>query len=357
MIQKPKFAQSSPTLIILFGAIIASVFHFTDSFAQTSPTPVLDSGKITNNTIHTAEAKTPLFTIDPLTDANQLSAISATSIYSIDAIDTYRISFVEDASHVLTVARYHDHSGKRKQAIVYLPAHTDDDEKILPDSDKAAHFRYEKWLSATEAIKEHTDELALFLSYWDNGQRIDLFTGREAWVMRPDPQAYQNADERKLWATIAGGIDTNGKSKKYSHYLLQDFDTAITSISSDLRADRDVYLLVSTDDLLHIQEIAALSERGLPLETRLFVADGDVHNNASRIKEWAREDGATGSYLVQPVSGQFFRAWRITDKTFEDKLLIRLLPFTSSLDKPLNNVKLVYQSDWGAYLSIYQLEN
>ena len=50
------------------------------------------------------------------------------------------------------------------------------------------------------------------------------------------------------------------------------------------------------------------------------------------------------------------RAWRVTSRTFESSLLVRLLPFSSSLERDLpRGVKLVYQSAAGAYLSIYEL--
>ena len=44
------------------------------------------------------------------------------------------------------------------------------------------------------------------------------------------------------------------------------------------------------------------------------------------------------------------------EQTFEDSLLVRLLPFSSSLERgPPERAKLVYQSAAGAYLSIYEI--
>lgn len=229
--------------------------------------------------------------------------------------------------------------------------------KVFTSADKPSHFRYEKWLGTSEAIKKHTNEQSLFVSYWDNAQRIHLFTGRETWINSPDKNAYNSTEEQALWESVAGGFDTEGKLSKYSLFLLQDVNTAITELQKELPENRDTYILVSNDDLAHVQEIAALAGQGLPLETKLFPAAADLHNSISKVKEWAKEGDGTGSYLIQPMSEKFNRVWRITDKTFEDTLLVRLLPFTSSLDRPFEKTKLVYQSDWGAYLSIYQIIN
>ena len=49
-------------------------------------------------------------------------------------------------------------------------------------------------------------------------------------------------------------------------------------------------------------------------------------------------------------------AWKVTDQAFEDSLLVRLLPFSSSLERDLpEHARLVYQSAAGAYLSIYEI--
>ena len=50
------------------------------------------------------------------------------------------------------------------------------------------------------------------------------------------------------------------------------------------------------------------------------------------------------------------RAWRVTEPAFEEPVLVRLLPFSSSLERnPPERARLVYQSAAGAYLSIYEI--
>lgn len=320
---------------------------------------------VINNDIAVPEGK--LFTITTSADVEKLFPLN--SFFNINSIETYHISLEENASHDLSVATYTDEQGKDKKAIIYLPdadadADATDDEstvekakKAFSSADKSSHYRYEKWLGTSEAIKKYTNEQSLFVSYWDNAQKIHLFTGRETWITGPDKNAYSSPAEQALWESVAGGFNTDGKLSKFSQYLIQDMDTAIAELKKELSEERETYILVSNDDLAHVQEMAALTGQGLPLETKLFPVAAELHNSISKVKEWAKEGDGTGSYLVQPMSEKFNRVWRVTDKTFEESLLVRLLPFSSSLDKSFDKTKLVYQSDWGAYLSIYQLIN
>jgi hydroxylamine oxidation protein HaoB len=61
--------------------------------------------------------------------------------------------------------------------------------------------------------------------------------------------------------------------------------------------------------------------------------------------------------MLQPIDENFVRAWRIIDPAFEDSLIASLLPFTTAAEKELADVKLVFRSDWGGYLSLYQIIN
>ncbi len=322
-----------------------------------------EQANLINDDITEPESK--IFTITTSSDIEKLSSLNP--FFKINSIETYHISLEENDSHDLSVATYTDGQGEDKKAIIYLPdaddnatdgeSTTDKAKKAFSSADKSSHYRYEKWLATSEAIKKYTNEQSLFVSYWDNAQKIHLFTGRETWITSPDKNAYSSPAEQALWESVAGGFDTDGKLSKFSEYLLQDMDTAITELKKELSDERESYIVVSNDDLAHVQEIAALTGQGLPLETKLFPAAAELHNSISKVKEWAKEGNGTGSYLVQPMSEKFNRVWRVTDKSFEDSLLVRLLPFTSSLDRPFDKTKLVYQSDWGAYISIYQLIN
>ena len=281
---------------------------------------------------------------------------SASLAYSVDSIDKYEITVTDDVIYELNVAHFKTENSEEKKAIVFIPSDLNERGKPVVGSDKSSQYRYEKWLEAAEAIKEYTPEESLFVSFWDNAQRIELFTGREVWTSLPEKEAYASEQEQSLWQSVAGGFDSEGKSKKYAQYLLMDMTSAVAELKQQLPENKVAYLLVTSDDLAHVQEVAILNDRSLPIETRVFPANSDMHNSISKVKDWAKDGDGTGSYLVQPVSEQSIRVWRITDKAFEDSLLIRALPFTSSLDKPFEHLKLVYQSDWGSYLSIFEIQ-
>jgi len=347
------FIRPTILIVIILAIAISGLVYIINS---NNP----EQANVTDN--DTTGSESALFTI---TSSDIENSSTLNSFFQINSIETYHISLEENASHDISVAKYTDEQNVNKKAIIYLPdadvtdaeSTVDKAKKAFKSADKSSHFRYEKWLGTSEAIKKYTDEQSLFVTYWDNAQRIHLFTGRETWIIGPDKNAYSSAAEQALWESVAGGFDKEGKLSKYSQYLLQDMDAAITELKKELPEDRTNYILVSNDDLAHVQEMAALTGQGLPLETKLFPAAAELHNSISKVKEWAKEGDGTGSYLVQPLSEKFNRVWRITDKSFEDSLLVRLLPFSSSLDKPFGNTKLVYQSDWGAYISIYQLIN
>jgi hydroxylamine oxidation protein HaoB len=107
------------------------------------------------------------------------------------------------------------------------------------------------------------------------------------------------------------------------------------------------------DDLARLSEIEALSGVSLPFEARFFPGEANIHTQIAAVKRWAGEKGS-GSYLIHPLPGGGIRAWRITAEEGEKTLLARLLPFVSSVGRTPAQLQLVYQSEQGAYLSIFK---
>ena len=189
-------------------------------------------------------------------------------------------------------------------------------------------------------------------------QRLHLLTGRRGLPRLPDAGGYPLPEQDRLWEHVAGGLAQDDSLACLSRRLLENVDEALAGVGDCAWGDENgtVHLLVSTDDLSHIQEIAYLAGRAVPLETRVFSSEGDIHGVVASVNTWAGDGDGTGSYLVQPATGFSVRAWRVTDEAFEDSLLVRLLPFSSSLERGApRRAKLVYQSSAGAYLSIYEL--
>ncbi len=270
------------------------------------------------------------------------------SFFAIDNFYQFHIKQAELAKFSLSVAEYRNEAGEKKRAIVFPPEKST---VVLSIND----LRERVWRQAAEAIKRNIAENALLFSWWDSGQRLHLLTGRELWVKAPLSDLYPEQSERELWGSVAGGYDSDmTRLTKLSEWLLMDAEKAIQQIRQQIPQKQNAYLVVSVDDLARIEEISRLSGKALAIESKVFYRSDNIHATISAVKQWVREKG-TGRYLVHPVPGIGIRAWRILNEADENLLLLRLLPFTHALEQPLQQLKQVFQSKWGGYLSIYQL--
>lgn len=260
----------------------------------------------------------------------------------------YQVSQGDRATLQLDVAEYLNAQKQPSRAIVFrAPEGTGRND---------AKLRHDLWQEAINAIREHSPADALFLSWWDNGQRISYGSGRETWSAAPSRALYRDSSERSLWNEVAGGYaDDDATLRQLARWLAMDADQALADMQTRFRG-RPVYVLVCLDDLARLAEIEALLGGGnLTFEAGLFPAAENLHAQIAAVKRWAAE-GGTGNYLVQQLSSGDTRAWRIATEQGANSLLARLLPFTSSLAKPLDRLHLVYQSAWGGYLSIYRAD-
>lgn len=266
--------------------------------------------------------------------------------YPIERLDRYRIS--RDGSGVeVNVAHYRVPEGQPNSAIVYPPA-----DKAQPQGEVG--LRHDLWQAAAEAIQSHTDKNALFLSWWDDGQRIRFLTGRKPWLDQPVASAFPDKDQQKFWQQAGGGFNQDeAKLKQLARWLSMDADAALAEMAQTIPKDQPVYWLVCLDNLARLAEIETLSSVKLPFEARIFPQADNIHGQIAEVKRWADEKGI-GSYLVQQLPAGGARVWRITTENGVKTLLARLLPFTTSLAKPLEHQALVYQSGWGGYLSVYE---
>ncbi len=274
-----------------------------------------------------------------------------TSHYLAEAISRYAIGHEDSGAFILHAADYRDERNVPHRATLYL---ADADPPSANDRSALARLRHDLWQATMEAIRRHADEDALFLAWWDNGQRIHFFTGREPWAWAPVADAYAEADQRALWGEVGGGFAADEQPLRlWARWLSMDADRALEEMSERLSRDRAVYVLVSLDDLARLAEMERLSGTRLPFETRTFPSGKPIHGSIAQVKRWANEKGG-GSYLVQQLPGAGIRAWRITTREGEKTLLARLLPFTGSLAEPLKPMSLVYRSTWAGYLSVYR---
>ncbi|QJD29999.1 hydroxylamine oxidation protein HaoB [Methylococcus geothermalis] len=273
------------------------------------------------------------------------SAMESRGAFPVTALTRYILHQGDQVSVPLTVADYRDGRNQDQRVTLYPPE----------AGNTAARLRHDLWRAAGEAIVRHTDDNALFLAWWDDAQRIRFLSGRDTWLDRPAAAAFPNGAERSLWEKVAGGFAAvPDPSRRLARWLGMDADTALAEMKAQLPADRPVYMLVCLDDLARLGEIEALAGVRLPFEAARFPG-GDMHGQIAAVQQWARQDVDQASYLVQQISGAGVRAWRITTPQGRDTLLARLLPFSTSLARPLPQAQAVYQSGWGSYLTIYAL--
>lgn len=269
--------------------------------------------------------------------------------YPIDKLIRYRISWDEAARVNLSVAKYHDDRGRPYTAIIF-PSTA---ESKLNHED---NLRRDLWRNASESILSHAPDEAMFVSWWDNSQRIRFLAGRQSWAELPVAEAFANSEQRGFWAEAGGGLDSdNTRLKKLARWLSMDAATALAEMKQEFPENQPVYLLVCLDDLARLSEIETLTGVRFPLEARVFPGEDGLHAQIAEVRHWAAEKG-TGSYLVQRLSTGSVRAWRIGSEAGARMLLARLLPFTGSMIDPPDGFELVYQSAWGGYLSIYRLK-
>lgn len=279
------------------------------------------------------------------------------SHFPIEALERFLIRIPGHQKLEMFVAEYQAGDEQRRAIIYPVPIQETEGETHSGDRNQHHQYRQEKWQFLSAAVQKHAEDTDRFITYWDNAQRLHLLTGSDAIPAQPNEMAYANAEERSLWRKVSGGFSQQEQLAIFAQCLIGKAADAKACLSPLYTDAGDNYILISADDMAHIQEISLLTGQGLPLETRLFSTNSDLHGRIRQVREWASEGDGTGSYMVQPIDENFVRAWRIVDPAFEDSLLASLLPFTSAAEKQFPDLKLVFQSDWGSYLSLYQVVN
>ena len=270
--------------------------------------------------------------------------------FKADRLITYQLHQGDSPSLPLQMAEYRDDHGKMATAIMYP---TVGGAKSALSSQPNA-LRAKLWGEAAQAIQQHSDAKGLFLTWWDNAQRIRFLTGHDSWADLPAADAYSDSAQKNLWEQAGGGFEPEGrKLKQLARWLTMDADQALVEIAAVVPTQRPIYFLICLDDLARLTEIETLSGKRLPFELNVFPASDNLHAQIASVRRWANQK-PPGSYLVQKLSSGDVRAWRISSEEGAKSLLARLLPFTTSIGKPMEKMSLVYQSEWGGYLSIYQ---
>lgn len=269
--------------------------------------------------------------------------------FPADSARLYSFRYDEKSAFSLAVVQYRNALGAKSSAVLF-PKEAQDG--VISSSQTG--LRNEIWQSASKAISKHAPEEALFLSWWDDGQRIQYLSGRDAWLQKPGEQTFSSFVWQALRSDlIEASNQERERLQQMARWLTMDADKALSEIVEYFGKSRPIYLVVNNDVLLRLSEIKAYGGSDLGLKTRNIPAGNNLHGDIAQVKRWAHEAGE-GNYLAHK-EGHYYRTW-VAAGNSKNTLLVRLLPFIDSLKKLPEGVSLVYQSGWGGYLSIYKLE-
>ncbi|SJM94607.1 hydroxylamine oxidation protein HaoB [Crenothrix polyspora] len=272
--------------------------------------------------------------------------------FTADSVDDYAMQRDGKDTFSLLVAHYKDHDNQQHRAVLF-PKSTQET-GLLPSS---TELRQTIWQAAAKAISQNTPKDALILSWWDDGQRIHFLSGRDAWLNKPGKETFISPVWKNLQDNLFLATDAERQQlSKMARWLTMDSDKALAEMRTFFGASRSIYLLVNNDLLMRLGEMIDYGGTPLSFNSKVVPAHDNLHGDISQIKQWAYEEG-DGNYLVQK-EGLNYHLWG-TPKlsgTEKNSLIVRLLPFVDSLKKLPDGVQLVYQSNWGGYLSIYKIE-
>lgn len=204
--------------------------------------------------------------------------------------------------------------------------------------------KWRAWMEVGEVLRGLEEPKAWVIAWWDNGQRVDFLSGRTVWVLKPPKEAFAPR-ERELWQALSGGFEESEKLAQLAAWWVKESSQTLAELAA---LPTPTYLLVSSEDLAHLDEIERLTGKKLPLEAKLFPR-ADFHTQIAQVKRWSQGK----SYLPQSVPGGVV-AWRVTEEP--GSFLLSLLPFVPPLTPKAGRLPLaqIYQSP-GGYLRLYRL--
>ncbi|NOT67082.1 MAG: hydroxylamine oxidation protein HaoB [Methylophilaceae bacterium] len=272
--------------------------------------------------------------------------------FPVDSVDNYSVQRDGKDAFSLLLAHYKDSQNQQRRAVLFPKGKQEMGALPSPTG-----LRQTIWLEAAKSISQNTPKGALLLSWWDDGQKIHFLSGREAWVSKPAEETFISPVWKSMKANFLLASDSErGQLANMAHWLTMGSDKALVEMRKFFGTSRPIYLLVTNDLLMRLGEMVDYGGTPLAFSSKTVPAHDNLHGDIAQIKQWAYEEGG-GNYLVQK-EGLHYHVWATpkASVTENKSLLVRLLPFVDSLKKLPEHVKLVYQSHWGGYLSIYKID-
>ncbi len=196
------------------------------------------------------------------------------------------------------------------------------------------------------AIREHVPQDAVVLAWWDLSREIRLVAGREAplddaearGLLLPAAWSAAGAIERTRWGAGVPTSSANGFTR-FIDALLDSDEARASETLKKLADGKHAYVAVSISD---VWMLAAAKPQQLSIAYKDFAATGVSHGLIKSAQQWMRDQKIEGGFAVEPIGGAT-RLHYFQRKSDGDRLIARLLPFSTSLPAPPTRLSLVYQ--------------
>ncbi|MGJ0504413.1 MAG: hydroxylamine oxidation protein HaoB [Methylocystis sp.] len=203
------------------------------------------------------------------------------------------------------------------------------------------------------AIREHTPQDAVVLAWWDFSRAIRLVAERAAplddaqarGLLVPAAWSAAAAPERARWGAGAPAASVDVFTR-FIDALLESDETRASETLKKLADGKPAYVAVRISD---VWRLTAVRPQKLSIAYKDFAATGVSHGLIKSAQQWLRDEKIEGGYAVEPTGGAT-RLHYFQRKSDGDRLIARLLPFSTSLPSPLTRLSLVYQhKGWWIY--------
>jgi hydroxylamine oxidation protein HaoB len=270
--------------------------------------------------------------------------------FPVNSAKQLRFLHNEKSIFEFTAVNYRDRNTQARTALLFPK--NPQDSVLMPSPTGQRHAI---WQEAATMVSEKSPQDALFLGWWDDSQRLHFLSGRETWLTTPGAATFKSPLWQNLQSVFTpASNEEEGKLKNLARWLTMDSRQALAEMAAYFGKNRPVYLAVTNDLLMRSAEMADYGGSPLSIPATTLPVSANLHGDIRQIQTMAGEMG-DGNYLVQK-EGASYRIWVIPKNSpAADTLLIRLLPFVNSLKHLPESARLVYQSHWGAYFSVYRL--
>ncbi len=195
------------------------------------------------------------------------------------------------------------------------------------------------------AIREHTPQEAVVLAWWDVSRAIRLVAKRDAPLDDAEarglllPAAWPAAaSERARWGAGAPASSADNFTR-FIDALLEPDEARASEALKKLAGGKPAYICLRISD---VWRLAAARPQQLSIAYKDFAATGVSHGLIKSAQQWLRDEKIEGGFAVEPM-GSATRLHYFERKSDGDRLIARLLPFSTSLPSQLTRLSLVYQ--------------